>query len=180
MKLSIYDFNGAQCKTAWAARPTQSLVAAGNGQIFTNLTIQCEMKLKRGFTLLEIMITLAIIGVLASVAYPSYTQYIVRANRSSASSFVLNLASRQEQYNLDSRQYTSQLSLLGAATVPTEVLNNYDVTVAVDNTATPPTYNITATPSGTQLVKDTPCGALNYDQTGMKTISGTSTVSRCW
>lgn len=138
------------------------------------------MKKKRGFTLIELMITVAIVAILASVAYPSYTQYIVRSNRSSAVSFVMNLASRQEQYNLDARQYTNQLSLLGAATIPAEVSNNYNVTVAVDNTVAPPVYSVTATPTGTQLARDTQCGTLQIDQTGVTTISGTSTVSKCW
>ncbi|MBC7620316.1 MAG: type IV pilin protein [Candidatus Saccharibacteria bacterium] len=138
------------------------------------------MKKTRGFTLVELMITVAIVAILASIAYPSYTQYTVRSNRSSAVSFVMNLASRQEQYNLDARLYTNQMSLLGAATVPTEVSNKYNVTVAVDNTLAPPIYNVTATPTGTQLAQDTQCGTLNIDQTGLRTISGTSTVSKCW
>ena len=138
------------------------------------------MKKNRGFTLIELMITVAIVAILASVAYPSYTQYIVRSNRSSAVSFVLYLVSRQEQYNLNARQYTNQLSLLDAATIPAEVSNNYNVTVAADNTVAPPVYSITATPTGTQLAKDAECRTLKIDQTGLKTISGTSTVSKCW
>ena len=138
------------------------------------------MKNIRGFTLIELMITVAIVAILASLAYPSYTQYIVRSNRSSAVSFVMNLSSRQEQYNLDARSYTNQLSLLGAATIPSEVANNYSITVNVDNTATPPTYTATASPTGNQLVQDTQCGTLKLDQTGLKTISGTSAVNKCW
>lgn len=130
--------------------------------------------------MIELMITVAIVAILASVAYPSYTQYIVRANRSSAVSFVMNLASRQEQYNLDARQYTNQLSLLGAATIPSEVSNNYNVVVAADNTVAPPVYSVTATPTGTQLARDTECGTLKIDQIGQKTISGTATVGKCW
>lgn len=126
------------------------------------------------------MTTVAIVAILASVAYPSYTQYIMRSNRSSAVSFVMFLASRQEQYNLDARQYTDQLSLLGAVTTPVEVSNNYTISVAADNTAAPPTYSMTATPIGTQLTQDTQCGTLKVDQTGLKTISGTGSVSKCW
>ncbi|HEY3047967.1 MAG TPA: type IV pilin protein [Polaromonas sp.] len=138
------------------------------------------MKKNRGFTLIELMITVAIVAILASVAYPSYAQYIVRSNRSSAVSFVMNLASKQEQYNLDARRYTNQLSLLGAATIPTEVSNNYNVTVTADNTVAPPVYGITAAPIGTQLARDTQCGTLSINQTGTKTISGSGTVSKCW
>ena len=134
----------------------------------------------QGFTLIELMITVATVGILASLAYPSYAQYIVRSNRSSAVSFVMNLASKQEQYNLDARQYTNQLSLLGAASIPTEVSNNYNVTVTADNTVAPPAYSITATPTGTQLARDTLCGTLSINQTGLKTISGTSAVTKCW
>lgn len=138
------------------------------------------MKKNRGFTLIELMITVAVVAVLASLAYPSYTQYLVRVNRSSAVSFVMNLASKQEQYNLDARQYTDQLSLLGASTVPTEVSSHYNVTVAADNSLAPPVYSVTATPTGNQLARDTLCGTLRIDQTATKTISGTSTVSKCW
>ena len=134
----------------------------------------------QGFTLIELMITVATVGILASLAYPSYAQYIVRSNRSSAVSFVMNLASKQEQYNLDARQYTNQLSLLGAASIPTEVSNNYNVTVTADNTVAPPAYSITSTPTGTQLARDTLCGTLSINQTGLKTISGTSAVTKCW
>ena len=139
-----------------------------------------KLRGQRGFTLIELMITVAIVAILASVAYPSYIQYIVRSNRSSAVSFVMNLASKQEQYNLDARQYTNQLSLLGAATIPTEVLNNYNVTVTADNTVAPPVYSVTATPTGTQLARDSQCGTLKIDQTGLKSVSGTSTVDKCW
>ena len=138
------------------------------------------MKNTRGFTLIELMITVAIVAILASLAYPSYTQYIVRSNRSSAVSFVMNLSSKQEQYNLDVRQYTNQLSLLGAATIPPEVANSYTITVAADNTVAPPSYSFTASPAGTQLAQDTQCGILKIDHTGLKTISGTSAVSKCW
>ena len=142
--------------------------------------ISARSWVNQGFTLIELMITVAIVGILASLAYPSYTQYIVRSNRSSAVSFVMNLASKQEQYNLDARQYTNQLSLLGAASIPTEVSNNYTLTLAADNTVAPPTYSITATPTGTQLARDTLCGTLSINQTGLKTISGTSAVNKCW
>ena len=138
------------------------------------------MKIPRGFTLIELMITVAIVAILAAIAYPSYTQYIVRSNRSSAVSLVMNLASRQEQYNLDARQYTDQLSLLGTPTIPTEIAKNYTVTVQADNTSAPPTYSIIAEPVSPQSTRDTQCGISKIDQTGLKTISGTSTVSSCW
>ncbi|GAC1409598.1 MAG: type IV pilin protein [Burkholderiaceae bacterium] len=126
------------------------------------------------------MITVAIVAILAAVAYPSYTRYIVRSNRSSAVSFVLNLASKQEQYNLDARQYTNQLSSLGATAIPSEVSSNYNVTVTADNSAVPPVYSVVAVPIGNQLVRDTQCGTLKIDQTGNKTVTGTGTVGSCW
>src|SRR5437762_1440926 len=69
----------------------------------------------RGFTLGELMVTVAIVGILAAVAYPSYVRYGVRANRSAAESFMLEVSSRQERYLVDARQYAPDLATLGIA-----------------------------------------------------------------
>jgi type IV pilus assembly protein PilE len=135
---------------------------------------------QRGFTLIELMVTVSIIGILGAIAFPAYTSYVMRSNRAAAVSMVMDLASRQEQYKIDARSYSSQLSQLGYTTVPAEVAGNYQVTVTADNAAAPPTYSIRATPIGTQLARDTLCGTLTIDQTGARTASGTGGTARCW
>lgn len=134
----------------------------------------------QGFTLIELLTVLAIVGILAAIAYPSYIQHIIKTNRSAAQSFILSAANKQEQYNLDARQYATTMTLLGLTNIPTEVSKNYNVTIAANNSATPPTYTITATPIDNQLSMDTLCGSLTIDQVGNKGITGTGTVSGCW
>lgn len=135
---------------------------------------------QRGFTLIELMITVAVVGILAAVAYPSYTQYIVRANRSAAQSFMFAVANKQEQYMLDARSYASNLTALNM-TLPADVAAKYAITSTSDMTTTPPSYLVTATPQGSQLSNDTKCGTLTLNQLGVKTKSGTaSVVSDCW
>lgn len=142
---------------------------------------------QHGFTLIELMVTVAIIGILAAVAYPSYTQYIVRANRSAAQSFMFSVNNKQEQYMLDARSYaggSTALTDLGM-TVPADVSSRYTISVtctmptAVGNCtalAGAPTYLITGTPIGTQLANDTKCAALTLSNLGAKT----PTASGCW
>ena len=132
----------------------------------------------RGFTLIELMVTVGIVGILAAIAYPSYTQYVVRSNRSAAQSFILGVANQQEQYMLDARQYAISLNAL--ASVPVAVSNNYTVTVTASNTVVPPTYTVTATPIGSQRARDTQCANLTVDQTGTKGISGPGPLTSCW
>lgn len=116
-----------------------------------------------GFTLIELLMTLAIVGILASIAYPSYQSYVVRANRSGAQAFMLDVASREKEYLLDARQFQSNLTTLGA-TVPSEVSRFYTVTVAV--TATPAAFTVTATPvAGTMQASD---GTLTLNSEGQK------------
>ncbi|MFD2270067.1 type IV pilin protein [Undibacterium arcticum] len=138
-------------------------------------------RIRNGFTLIEVMITVAIVAILAAIAYPSYTQYIVRANRSAAESFILSLANKQEQYMLDTRQYANTLALLGYSSTPTDISRNYTVAdPTVDNTTKPPSYSIKATAIGNQLSRDGKCKDLTIDQTGTKGITGTGTVASCW
>lgn len=154
------------------------------GKIHSKASIPMNTRLQRGFTLIELMITVAVIGILAAVAYPSYTQYIVRANRSAAQSFISALVNKQAQYLLDARQYATSVALLGypdAASLPTEVSKNYAITIdPIDNSATPPTYTIKATPTAAQLARDAACGTLTINQAGTKGITGTGTVTGCW
>lgn len=137
------------------------------------------MTFESGFSLIELMIVVAVAGILAVIAYPSYNQYLTRANRSAAASFMLTVANKQEQYMLDARQYASALSTLNLSP-PVEVAKNYAISVAANNAATPPGYTITATPTGAQLSNDTNCANLTLTQTGAKGISGPGTVAACW
>ena len=137
------------------------------------------MKMQKGFTLIELMIAVAIVGILAVIAYPSYMQYVTKSNRSAAESFILTVSNKQEQYMLDARQYATALSTLNLTT-PAEVSNNYTISVVANNAGTPPSYTITATPTGVQQTRDTQCANLTIDQTGAKGISGSGLVRACW
>lgn len=102
----------------------------------------------RGFTLIELMIVVAIIGVIAAIAIPNYNDYIRKARRVAAQGFVTELASKQSQYLLNVRRYATFSSTVNdlGVTAPTDVSTYYDVVMTPDNAATPPTYTITATP----------------------------------
>lgn len=123
-------------------------------------------KPSRGFTLIEVMITVAIIGILAAIAYPSYTQYIIRANRSAAQAQMLDIANRQQQFLLANRAYATTTALGDSGyTLPTELNTKY--TFAIDvGTGTVPTYTITFTPKSTGPQAND--GALTLNQDGVK------------
>jgi len=126
-----------------------------------------------GFTLVELMIAVVIVGLLAAIAIPSYQEYIRRGNRSAAQAFMTSVAQKEEQYLLDARQYATVASNAGFSalglTVPTEVSQYYDLTVAPVGGDTR-TYQIQAAPiSGTVQASD---GTLTLDNAGTKTPSG--------
>jgi type IV pilus assembly protein PilE len=104
----------------------------------------------RGFSLIELMITVVIIGILAAVAYPSYLDYVRRGNRSAAQTFMMTIAQRQEQYLISNRSYASTIAALNL-TQPPETTGKYSFDIPA-GTFTATSYVITATPQGTQAV----------------------------
>jgi len=111
-----------------------------------------------GFSLVELLIVVAIAGILASIAYPSFTAHLVRGNRGAAQSLMLEVAAREERFLLDRRGYTDVIAAGGLSmNVPQEVANQYNIIIAVDNNATPPIYTIVATPlAGSRQLADGP------------------------
>ena len=115
---------------------------------------------------------MAIIAILAAIAVPNYSEYIVRSNRSAAQSFIADIASRQAQFFLDRRTFATTTDALNLALSP-DLAVRY--AVAINVVVGPPLgYTVTATPIGPQL-RDR-CGALTLDQAGNKTAAET----RCW
>jgi len=121
-----------------------------------------------GFTLIELMITIAIVAILASIAIPSYRQYIIRGKRSAAKAVMMDIAIREQQFLLANRVYADTGTLVGSGyAVPEEASENYTWAVDVDLDANPaiPDFLITFTPTGAQ----TSDGALMLDDRGNKT-----------
>lgn len=130
-----------------------------------------------GFTLIELMIVVAVIGVLAMIVYPSYQDYVRRANRSAAQQTMLDVTAKQEQYLTDRRSYTADLTALQVS-VPADVTQHYTVTIA-DVVASPPSYNVVATPISAMQLRDA-CGTLTLSSAGVKSVGGTRAAADCW
>lgn len=98
------------------------------------------MKLKNGFTLIELMVTVAIVGILSAIAVPAYNSYVVRGKLSEVGASLSNARLNQEQYFADNRNYGTASGACGA--VPANI-TNFTITCLVG--ATNQTYTITAT-----------------------------------
>jgi type IV pilus assembly protein PilE len=131
----------------------------------------------RGFTLLEILIALTIIGILTAIAYPSYLSHILKSRRTDAMT-----ALTQDQIILE-RCYSQNFSYnapCGALPAfPQSSQQNY-YSISISNLSAT-TYTLTATPIGTQT-KDTDCASMSVNQANAKTAvdnSGTA-QTKCW
>jgi len=105
---------------------------------------------QQGITLIELMIVVVILGVIAAFAYPSYTAYVIRTNRSAAMSYMTEIAAKQEEFVLDARRYAGSIASLGIST-PSDVAKFYTVTVTAFNASTPVAYSVVATPLSSSM-----------------------------
>jgi type IV pilus assembly protein PilE len=133
--------------------------------------LRCRL-VSDGFTLLELVVVMAIAAILAAIAIPNYSEYVMRSHRSEAQSFISDVASRQSQFFLDRRSYAATVAGLNM-TPPVEVAARYNVAIAV--VAGPPAgFQVSATPVGAQATDR--CGVLTIDQANNRTAVG----PRCW
>lgn len=124
-----------------------------------------EQTKQRGFTLIELMVAVMIVGILAAIVYPSYTQYVVKANRVAAQAQMMDIANRQQQFLLANRSYVSKIELESSGySLPADVSARYSYAISL-GTGAVPSYTITFTPSGAQ----TDDGILTINNEGVKT-----------
>ena len=129
-------------------------------------------KRQNGFTLIELMIVVGVLGILAAIAYPSYQQYVVRGHRTAAQSAMLEEAQRQERLMTTAGRYAN-------STINTPSDQDTRYVIATVATADGFGYAMTATPAGN--MHDSVCNILTLNALGVRNISGgTGSVDECW
>lgn len=126
------------------------------------------------FTLLEVMVTVAIVAILVSICYPSYQQYVLRTYRAEASSHLQILANAQEQYIADYGQYTTDFALLGWQQLQQGNRYRYRITLEHDAQG----YQLSATAIGLQQA-DSDCAEFTLNHLGQRNVQSPQYLS-CW
>ena len=151
--------------------------------------VACARVRARGFTLIELMITVAIAAVLMSIAFPLYLHQIRESRRTDARSALLDLASREERYYSMQNAYSSTATDLGYTAWPQTVGSGYyqlsqPANISAATATTPATFTLTAVPiAGKGQDKDTDCQSFVVTQTGQETSTngaGVDSSATCW
>ncbi len=151
------------------------------------------MRTQKGFTLIELVVTMVIAAILAALAIPAYSSYVRKSHRTDAKTALLDMASLEERYFSTQNVYSQTWSDLGySGTGAISIGSGYYtvaapvVTAAVAPTATsvgsPATYTLVATAVGQQL-KDTQCYQFTVTSGGVRTSvdsTNTDSTAACW
>ena len=138
----------------------------------------------RGFTMVELVVTMVVVAILAAIAIPGYTSYMRKARRTDAKAALLGLAALEERYYSTSNAYTAlptDLGFTGTTWPQTVGSGYYTVTVSPPTAATTTavaTYLITANATGSQAA-DTNCATYSINQAGVR-LATTNADGQCW
>ena len=153
-----------------------------------------QVQYSRGFTLIELMIAVAVVGILAAIAYPSYQDSVRKARRADAKSALLDAAQRQERFFTENNQYTATIGTGGlnlSSATTTDGFYTLTLAAPVVN-GRRNTFTVTATPvAGSTQAKDTTCTAFSLNHLGVKCVKDGSycsngdtdakaAVATCW
>jgi len=152
-----------------------------SSQVKSSQVKSSRVKSSRGFTLIEIMITVVIIGILAAIGLPAYQNYVLRAGRTEGQAALMDISARLEQFYLGNKTYTTDITgtTTGLNTKDETESNRYDIDVQAcpaGNIAT--CYLITATAVNAQAA-DATCATLTLNSSDVKGASGTD-PDACW
>ncbi len=138
------------------------------------------MRQLKGFTLIELMVVLVVVGILASLAYPAYQDAVISARRTDAQVMLFDLAQREQQFFSRNGLFTTSLSALDITSSSPE--GYYLATLSAGPTGTVSTsYILTATPVvGTSQANDAKCNNLTLNSLGVKGETGTLNADQCW
>lgn len=131
---------------------------------------------KNGFTLIEVMITVAIIGILAAISYPNYTEHVKKSARAEAMTALVDAANRQEQFFVDNYDYTAVLANLGLNSATETGLYTLSIVAVADSRE----FTITATPASGIALSDPDCTTLVINELSVKTSTGSADSKKCW
>lgn len=137
------------------------------------------MKVYSGFTLIELMVVVAIVAILAAIAVPSYQAHVQAGRRAEGKAFALDVASRQERFFTQTGNYATGAGFDTSLNLPNGTASENDAYTATVGDNGGNGYLITVTPA----VADAECGNLILDNTGARDVSTSSDrdfISDCW